>query len=365
MITIGFDAKRAFLNHTGLGNYSRTLINSLAKHESGNSYIAYTPRETQPDLYHCPVPTRLPQGIIGKNAGSLWRSRGLVPQLKKDGVQIYHGLSNEIPYGLKSAGIRSVTTIHDLIFLKQAAGYKTIDRLMYKKKLDYAVAHSDHIVAISESTRKDLLVLTSARSEQVSVMYQSCGNAFRKRIDSDTLVTVSRRHRLPQTYILHVGGWNPRKNLSRLIEAVSLLPMSLRPPIVALGATPREVIPGVDLVFLNAIGMEEVPALYQMAEVVAYPSLAEGFGLPVLEAMSCGSAVLTSPGTSMEEVAQDAAVYADPLDRDSMANALRSLLFDSALRDTLITAGRARAAWFAPARIAHDWAALYRRVLEG
>jgi glycosyltransferase involved in cell wall biosynthesis len=363
MLSIGFDAKRAFLNQTGLGNYSRTLIQSLVKYAPQHRYVLYTPSDRlQPD-FGDEVAVRMPGSFLGKKGTALWRSRGLLPDLKKEEVQLYHGLSNELPFGLKKAGIASVATIHDLIFLQEPEGYKAIDRIIYQKKLDHVLDTADHIVAISEATREAILNYRLVDEERVSVLYQSCDSDFRRTLTQGALFELEQKYNLPHDFVLHIGGWNIRKNLHGLIEAVLSLPKTLRPPLVALGAEPRALAPGVDIIYLNNLKKNELPALFQLAHTVVYPSLREGFGLPVLEALSSGTPVLTSKKTSMEEIAQDAAIYVNPGDPVEIANGLRQILLDSDLRDSLITAGRVRAAWFSPKRIASHWTTLYERLV--
>ncbi|MFK7969474.1 MAG: glycosyltransferase family 4 protein [Bacteroidia bacterium] len=359
-LNIGFDAKRAFLNSTGLGNYSRTLLDSLARYAPEHRYSAYTPRTSE--LYNGPVPAITPHGVLNKKLSALWRSRGIVPQLKSDKIDLYHGLSNEIPHGLAQADIPSIVTIHDLIFMQEPEGYKAIDRYVFRKKVLHSIEYSDHIVAISQQTQQEVANFTSVRPEKISVIYQSCDPVFRRKTSVEERVKVRSAYNLPESYILHVGGWNPRKNLDKLVDAIAMLPTTLRPALVALGAEPRPVKGDVYVRFLQNVPQSQVPTLYQMATLVAYPSLLEGFGLPVLEAMTSGVPVLTSPGGCMEEVGADAAIYADPRSTEAISDGLRQLLFDSSLRDTCITAGRVRAAWFSPERIAREWAALYEEV---
>ncbi|MEZ4687622.1 MAG: glycosyltransferase family 1 protein [Bacteroidia bacterium] len=277
MLTIGFDAKRAFMNQTGLGNYSRTLISSLLQHAPEHRYLLYTPGDTLHPDFGSNVEIRKPDSFLGKKAASLWRSRGLVGSLKKEGIQLYHGLSNELPFGLKKAGIRSVATIHDLIFLQEPEGYNAIDRFTYQKKLDHVLNTADHIVAISEATREAILHYRPIDESRISVIYQSCDERFRRKIPEGDVFEVERKYALPNDPILHIGGWNPRKNLAGLMEAMLMLPESLRPPLLALGAEPRETPPGLQVVFLNNILPEELPALYQAAYIMVLPSLREGF----------------------------------------------------------------------------------------
>ena len=136
---IGFDAKRAFNNHSGLGNYSRYVISNICRFYPENECYLYTPGIADPDLFHEPEGSIIkhPGSIIGKYAGSFWRSFQLSNLLSDDGVDIYHGLSNEIPSGIHRTMVRTIITIHDLIFLEHPELYKPFDRNVYKKKVHY------------------------------------------------------------------------------------------------------------------------------------------------------------------------------------------------------------------------------------
>ena len=198
---IGFDAKRAVANGTGLGSYSRTLINDLARYPL--TLRLYAPDEGRDDLrtqiqdranvtlhtphstfhiphstFHLPPSTfHIPHSTsLGK---SLWRSHGIVSDLRRDGIQLYHGLSGELPIGIRKSGIPSVVTIHDLIFLRHPEYYHWIDTKIYAWKFRQTISEATHIIAISECTRRDILhYAPELDPARISVIYQSCAPKF-------------------------------------------------------------------------------------------------------------------------------------------------------------------------------------------
>jgi hypothetical protein len=177
---IGYDAKRAFNNFSGLGNYSRTLIRQMQLRFPDNQYILYTP-SVDSEL-EIPIPENTiiitPEEFTEKLFPSIWRSFGLAGRAQKDKLDIYHGLSNELPSGIAKSGVKSVVTIHDLIFFRYPELYKPIDRMIYRRKLEYCVKSADMIIAVSEQTRNDLLRFSSASPGKITVAYKSCNQSY-------------------------------------------------------------------------------------------------------------------------------------------------------------------------------------------
>ena len=173
---IGYDAKRAFHNLSGLGNYSRNIITLMSRFYPANEYYLYTPgiRENTGQFLPSGAILRTPETFLSKKFGSVWRSVCLAKWLQKDRIDIYHGLSNELPLNIKGTGVRSVVTIHDLIFIRFPELYNRIDRNIYRQKVNYAVRIADRTIAISEQTKRDIVEFTNIKPEKVSVIYQSC-----------------------------------------------------------------------------------------------------------------------------------------------------------------------------------------------
>ncbi len=370
---IGFDAKRVFHNATGLGNYARDVLRILHRRRPEHVYWAYTPRPG-------PVPFELPgerfrvrgpRTLLGRALPSLWRSRGIVSDLRADGVRLFHGLSGELPVGIESSGIASVVTIHDLIFERYPELYSAVDRRIYSVKARSAVARAGVVVAVSEQTRRDLVELYGVPEERVRVVYQTCHEAFRSPVPEQRLRDVAARWSLPPRFLLGVGTIERRKNLLLVLQALEKLPG------VALVAVGRETPYAGELrEFARAHGLEDrvrllsgVPtadlaAMYRLATVAVYPSLFEGFGIPIVEALFSGTPVVTSFGGVFPEAGGPASAYVDPGDPEALRDVLAHLLADEGKRVAMREAGLRYAARFSEEAIADGLSAAYEVALR-
>ena len=169
---IGFDAKRANANFTGLGNYSRFMVDTMATYGDEHKYRMYIPKQCKNASYdsllkHKNVSSILPRSSVMKRFRALWRTFFIKRGLLQDGVQLYHGLSNELPVGIHRTGIRSVVTIHDLIFLRYPQYYHRLDRIIYNRKFNYACRKADRIVAVSECTKRDIVKFYGISPERI------------------------------------------------------------------------------------------------------------------------------------------------------------------------------------------------------
>ncbi|MCB0636250.1 MAG: glycosyltransferase family 4 protein, partial [Lewinella sp.] len=239
MYRIGFDAKRLFNNFTGLGNYSRTLLKNLADYYPDNAYFLYTPKVQRNDETHYFLNSPM-YSVREPKTGQrlLWRSRRILNALRSDRIDLYHGLSHELPLGITSSGIPAIVTIHDLIFKHYPEQYGLLDRQLYDFKFRYACERADHIIAISESTRQDIIKFYDIPPEKITVIYQSCHERFIQERSQKTIDSVLYKHDLPSDYFLYVGSLIPRKNLLGIVKAMSLLPPDLRLPLVIIGNGP-------------------------------------------------------------------------------------------------------------------------------
>lgn len=179
-MNIAFDAKRAFSNSTGLGHYSRTLIRSLSEFFPEHEYFLCAPKLSNrfdvANLKHTYAVT--PQHFPSSVFTAVWRSSWVKKDLQQLKIDLYHGLSNEIPMGIEKTGIKSVVTIHDLIFERFPGQYNKIDVQIYRKKFRYACKHADRIIAISEQTKNDIIQFYKIPENKITVCYQSCNEAF-------------------------------------------------------------------------------------------------------------------------------------------------------------------------------------------
>ncbi len=366
---IGYDAKRAFCNNTGLGNYSRMLIRGIAELPC-NAVTLYTPRIEErhknyfDDLTNFTIyrPHVLP--------GSLWRTL-LGLRLQHDGIDIYHGLSHELPHGIPQK-IKKVVTMHDLIVRRHPEYFKPIDRLIHRLKQHHACRVADVVVAISEQTKRDLIELMGVPEEKIRVVYQSCDPIFwneELRIKNEELANaVKEKYGLPEKYIICVGTLEERKNQLTVIDAMKRLPNEVGLVLVGRprGEYGKQVMACASerVRVLTHADFSDFPALYTGAVASVYLSRFEGFGIPVLESMCCYCPVVTSNVSSMPEAGGDAALYAAPDDAAIVATHLRRLLEDDAFRQQCIEKGRTQRMKFAPEMVSQDMLALYKSLLH-
>jgi len=371
---ITYDAKRAFQNSTGLGNYSRMLIRAMAQHYPGNRYFLYTPGKKHIDaaaflLQHPELTIRRPASFL---PAAYWRSKGILRDLKRDRIELYHGLSHEIPIGIEHTGIKAVVTIHDLIFLHYPKLYPATDRWIYKAKVKNACINADHIIAISQNTKKDILHYFDVPSEKISVIYQDCHPAFYEQDDPDTLRQIKMDLHLPEQFLLYVGTLEERKNALLLLKALALLPPEIKLVLVgkstAYVAQLRDFMARYQLndqvVFLKNIQQNQLPLLYRLARIFLYPSRYEGFGIPVLEALNSGTPVIAASGSSLEEAGGSGSVYVHPDDEKALAAAVRELWFNNGRRAEMAEQGRAYALQFREDVIAADINRLYTKLIK-
>ncbi|WP_026628489.1 glycosyltransferase family 4 protein [Dyadobacter alkalitolerans] len=369
---VGFDAKRAFANKTGLGNYSRFVLDALLTNEKAPTYLAYTPKNKAklfPDFPENNI--RIPQTFLDKKLSAYWRYASITKQLKADNIDVFHGLSNELPQGLQKAGIKSVVTIHDLIFERLPHLFKPIDRHIYRHKFQSACRRADSIIAISEQTKRDLIALYHVDSEKIQVVYQDCNPIFKQRVEQNKIEEVRRIYDIQGQYILCVGTLEERKNQHRLVEAFASVANNDFQLILvgkSTSYTPKI------LKYIQKYNLEEkvkilhdvptahLPALYQEAEIFAYISIYEGFGIPILEALHSGTPVLAAKGSCLEEAGGPGGLYADPYEKEDISHQLNKLITDAALRKQLVEAGKRHIGQFSGENIARQLVDLYQNL---
>lgn len=353
---IGFDAKRALNNHSGLGNYSRNLLNGLMEYYPDNDYLLFSPKANE-KLFHQlndnfkPV---FPDNKFSKSFHPLWRSFGIRKQLHQNRVEIYHGLSNEIPFAMRQTGIGLVVTIHDLIFLKHKQQYPLIDRKVYEFKTRYAAKHADKIVAVSNETKCDLVELYKVPENKIEVVYPLSVVSSQLTVKSDEMLVEKRNkihetHQLPPKYILNVGSFFPRKNQAKLIEAFDRIKNNIEEDLVLVGGSGTTLKQLTEMIFerkidkrvhiLTDVSNDELSAIYKNANLFVFPSLFEGFGMPVVEALQSGVPVVASKGGAIEEAAGKGSALVQPHSAEDIAAKILTVLKDEALRKEMIEAG--------------------------
>jgi glycosyltransferase involved in cell wall biosynthesis len=371
---IGYEAKRVFQNASGLGNYSRNTISLLSKYYPSNRYKLFAPKLT--NLYSLPASAEaiFPKSGLFKFLRSFWRLN-VVPKLLKDNhIELFHGLSHVIPYGIEKTGIPSVVTMHDLIFLRYPEFYKKIDRKIYESVYKSSCKRATKIIAISEQTKSDLIHFLGTPAEKIEVIYQTCNNCYYEKVTEKRKEEVKKKFSLPDQFILTVGTIEKRKNQLAILKAVIAEKIDI--PVVILGRPkPKDYLDEIKR-FINGSGIQkqvlfihnsdtsELQAIYQMAQVMVYPSFFEGFGLPVLEAQASGCPVITSNLSSLPEAGGDGAIYVDPSDVSGIGKSIRKLLYNNVLQNEMITKGYTNAELFSEKKTADKLMKLYQEVIE-
>ncbi|MFM7709946.1 MAG: glycosyltransferase family 4 protein [Ferruginibacter sp.] len=382
---IGLDAKRAFHNSTGLGNYSRTLIRSLDRYFPENDYFLFNPKPSKKysiegeHLHPC-----LPNDTLHKLLPAFWRSRWILNDLRLMNIDLYHGLSHEIPFGIGNTSIKSIVTVHDLIFLKYPNQYNPIDVKTYDYKMRYACQTANHVIASSNQTKNDLIELYGIPEQKITVCYQSCDERFTHTIDESIMEACLASLPLPARFFLYVGSIIERKGLLSIVEALQMIPPVNRIPLVVIGngrQTKKQVMEYIekhgmtnDVLFLNdwAAGHPErfslieqyLPAIYHAAYALIYPSQYEGFGIPVLEALSCGVPVITSDQSCLPEVGGPGSIYVNPTNKTAIQEAMTLLSNSENKRSDMRSLGLVHAKQFSEKACVHAVMEVYKKVMQ-
>lgn len=373
---IGFDGKRAVSNMTGLGNYSRLVIERLALENPQDRFLLYTPslRENPrlEAIRGCGnIGFRLPppQGF----KGSLWRTFGITNNLKADKVDVFHGLSNELPLNIRKSGVPSVVTMHDVIYRTMPECYKPVDRKLYDFKYGKACRNADRIIAVSERTKDDVVRFYGIDPDRIDVIYQGCDESFRRIWAPDEIAELRQRLNLPKKYILQVGTIERRKNLELTVRALPSLPMDVELVVVGrdhhgykqvidriageLGVTQR-------IHFYAGLDFKDLPGVNQAAEAIAYPSRYEGFGIPVVEGLESMRPVVAATGSCLEEAGGPETLYVDPDSPNDMAAALITVLRGGREIEDMTAAGKEYAARFDKKLMASAIRRTYEKAIE-
>ncbi len=369
---IGFDAKRAFRNSRGLGNYSRDTIRILSGLNREDTFVLYTPNDitvTSFEYNQANSKVVMPKGLWNVSK-SLWRTMGMARDCKREGIDVFHGLSHELPMGIEQTGIRTVVTMHDLIFMKQPELYPMIDRSLYKWKYVNSCRRADKVIAISEQTAEDLVRLLGIDERKITIIYQGCNPLFHLRADEVRREEVKRKYHLPERYVLNVGAVEERKNQLGIVRAME-------------GMNERLVIVGRETPYqrtleayieekhlrgkvqvLNGVSMEDLPVLYQMAEVFVYPSYLEGFGIPIVEALTSGVPVIATDDGCFREAGGPDQLYVKPRDTAQLQDAISEVLRNTDERETMRKNGEKHAERFADEHISESIMNVYRQALN-
>lgn len=372
---IGFDAKRFFNNFTGLGNYSRFVISALSENLPENEYFLYTPKVKNHPEFNLILERpnirviKAPAIYSSLKAASLWRTWGISNEASVKKLDVFHGLSQELPLRMP-ASIKKIVTVHDLIFIRYPDLYNPLDVFIYKAKVKAACQQADKILATSIQTKSDIVDFLKINPEKIDVVYQGCHPSFKKQFSVAEIEKVKTKYKLPEGYILNVGTIEERKNVLLLIKALLQLPKDLKSHLVVIGRATKyktriteeagRLGVGERITFLHNVSFADLPAIYQGARIFVYPSIFEGFGIPIVEALESSVPVIAATGSCLSEAGGPGSIYINPSDEGELAEQIKKVLTDNELRTRMIASGKNYIEQFEPKVIAEKLLSIYK-----
>ncbi|MFN5629335.1 MAG: glycosyltransferase family 4 protein [Bacteroidota bacterium] len=352
-MNIAFDAKRAFTNNTGLGNYARTLIQGLVANKPNNNYYLFSPRKS-PSAFldfinsYNNVSIILPPSNFPTLFHATWRSFVIPNSYRKLDVDIFHGLSNELPLEFcKNKKTKKIVTIHDLIFVRYPKLYNAVDCRIYATKVKKACKSADLVVAISEQTKRDLIEFYHIPEQKIKVAYQSCNPIFFDEPKENELNKFKKEFNLPADFLLYIGTIEERKNLLGLVKAIKQSKFDI--PLVIVGNKRdyyKQVMQFVAdnnfsdrLIFLENISTQQLMYLYNLAKIYISSSIFEGFGIPIIEALASKVPVIAHKDSCFPEAGGAYTEYTDVLNSELFSATIDKVLEDENLRKQMIEKG--------------------------
>ena len=371
-MNIAFDAKRAFHNFRGLGNYSRDLIRMLQEYKVGHLYLFNPQKRKFLGVKIDENTTEItPQSFFWKKLKSLWRSVKITDIAKQLPIDIYHGLSGEIPRNIHRY-VPTVVTIHDLIFMRYPQLYSFFDRKMHYRKFLYAAHNAQHIIAISEQTKQDIIHYLGVSENKISVVYQGCHKAFKQTYTEAEKAAVRSKYQLPERFVLNVGAIEPRKNALEIVKAIALL-QDLSLVLVGKQTAYYQQIRNYAqqhhmehrVQALTGVTMEELAIIYQLSEVFCYPSVFEGFGIPIIEALFSGVPVITTQGSCFPEAGGSNSIYISLTNAaQEIRQAITHIKSHPQLRQQMINSGYQHAQNFTDEAVYKQLITVYQQLLN-
>lgn len=370
---IGIEGRTLQQERYGVARYLLNLLREWIKIDSGDQFVVYLSKPIEllefsaPNLEYkvIPLPRFLPSVA--------WRHFLLPLSMWKDKVDLHFSPSYFLPLFQVCP---CVVVVHDITFRVHPEWFIMDRRFRYDKIFWGKVRKADRIITVSEHSKSDIVNYLDVDPEKVIVIYEAADERFCPVEDRESLKGVRVKYGLEENFIFTIGSIHTRRNLERLIEALCMVKGKLgKVPVLLIVGIPAPFSPPVDIqeiarscglekrvVHIPYVPEEDLLLLYNACDFFVYPSLYEGFGLPVIEAMACGKPVACSRATSLPEVAGEAALYFDPLDTESMAEAIEKLLLDDKLRGELGRAGLRRASSFSWRRAAKETLEVFREV---
>lgn len=370
---IGIDATALPPQPVGAGTYIIQLIRALVDLNTGHEFVVFAhPRGCE--LIGLPSQPGLSWVILADKSPAyrlVWEQVLFPGVVRRAGVDLLHSLHYTRPVFLPCP---SVVTFHDMTFFLFPDLHTRSKRLFFPRAIRLSARQADALIAISENTRQDAIRLLEIPSQKIFTTSLGVSSEFRPLSDTALLEATRRKYRLPENFILYVGIVEPRKNLPLLLKAYkNLVDRGKDDPLVIVGRFGWMVeavfqqIEQMDLKarvhFAGYVPAQDLPIVYNLANVFVYPSLYEGFGLPPLEAMACGTPVVTTAVSSMPEHVGEAGLLVPPQDELALAEAIFAVLDDQELHDRLAKKGPEQAARFTWKRTAQETLKVYRQVL--
>ncbi len=371
---LGFDATALPHQPVGAGNYIIHLLRVLSSLASGDELVIFSYPHGQ-ELIDLPESKNIQWEILSyKKPASrlLWEQAAFSNLVKKKNIDLLHSPHYTRPLSLPC---RSVVTFHDMTFFLYPKMHTRAKRIFFPPAIRMSARRADAVIADSESTRRDAIRLLGLAPDKITTVALGVGENFHPIPDRQVLEAARQKYALPNHFILYVGVVEPRKNLPLLLEAYhSLFSGGCRTPLVIVGKMGwgyAGVLQSIAerglkdwVLFTGYIPGEDLPIVYNLADLFVYPSLYEGFGFPPLEAMACATPVVTSASSSMAEHVGEAGLLVPPGDVNALAEAINLLLADATLRQKLAAAGIRQAAKFTWTRTAQETLQVYHRVLK-
>lgn len=326
---IGFDAKRYFHNRTGLGNYSRDLINTLIQQHPDDQFFLY---DRKPSFTNLPTNTITVPPTNG--GGFLWKEWKIQKEIKMYMLDVYHGLSNELPFGKWPDRVKKIVSIHDVIFRHYPEQYAMIDRQIYHHKTKHAISVADIVIATSYATAEDLQQFYKADPAKLKVVYQTCGEQHRALYSEAEISAFARAYRLPEKFIVYVSSFQTRKNHLSLLKAFASCKGAAGKLVLA--GKPGNALHKVkdfirehqlqdQVVVLTDVDRKELPLLYRAASGFVYPSMIEGFGIPLIEAAHAGLPMAVNNIAVFNELSPEGSIKFDSANVSEFSKALIEL----------------------------------------
>lgn len=370
-MNIAFDANSAYLSYTGLGSHARTHIKSLNTYYPKNNYTLFTTQITEGDFqqYIAAQPNitiHQPENFIDKKIKARWYSYGITDILTKNNYDIYHGLSNELPFNIKNFKGKKIVTIHDLIFLRQPSFYPYVDGKIFNKKFRHACDIADTIIAVSQDTKADIEKYYFIPSDKIKVIYQSCNELFYQQLSQEYITKIKEQYNLPGEFLLYVGTIEERKNLLTAVKAlknVNNIPLVVAGKMTPYFKTVKKYIEENNLnnrvIFLDSVNPADLPAMYHLAKIFVFPSFQEGFGIPIIEALTSKTPVITTKGGCFTEVGGPDSIYINPHDDKELTEKINFLLSSESTCKLMAEKGFEYAQQFHPEKITKQLMDLY------